>query len=251
MRGSFEGVQNIIRFNWHFYVIAFLAVVAIMAATVYVPAPFGPLLFLASFSIVATTLTSLIVSYVVYDRSDLYKLNWTEQTKLKDDSCILTIHAGFDEISPMLRDKFPGSSIAVFDFYDSQKHTEVSIKRARKVHPPSPESTSVNTDRLPLPDRSIHASILFLAAHEIRDEQERILFFQEIRRAAVPGGQVIVTEHLRDLPNFLAYNIGFLHFHSRKTWMTTFTSAGFKLVKEIKTTPFITTFILATDGSTP
>ena len=63
-----------------------------------------------------------------------------------------------------------------------------------------------------------------------------------------PKGQVIVTEHLRDTANFIAYNIGFLHFHSKETWLQTFRNAGFKVFQEIKITPFISTFILTKNG---
>jgi hypothetical protein len=58
-----------------------------------------------------------------------------------------------------------------------------------------------------------------------------------------------VTEHLRDPANFLAYTIGFLHFHSRRTWLDTFQSAGLRVEREVKTTPFVTTFFLAKDGN--
>jgi hypothetical protein len=90
---------------------------------------------------------------------------------------------------------------------------------------------------------------LFLAAHEIRNDSERIIFFKELSRILTPEGKVIVTEHLRDIPNFLTYNIGFLHFHSKATWYKTFATAGLAVNKEIKTTPFISTFILTKYGS--
>ncbi len=62
-------------------------------------------------------------------------------------------------------------------------------------------------------------------------------------------GKIIVTEHLQDRANFLAYNIGFFHFHSRTTWLNTFQSAGLNVADEIKVTPFITTFILDKNGT--
>ena len=46
---------------------------------------------------------------------------------------ITNINAGFDETSYILDDKFPNATIKAFDFYDAEKHTEASIKRARKV----------------------------------------------------------------------------------------------------------------------
>ena len=91
--------------------------------------------------------------------------------------------------------------------------------------------------------------MLIFAAHEIRNEEERSLFFKELARILKPGGNIVVTEHLKDLPNFMAYNIGFLHFHSKRSWLTTFKSADLILKKETKQTPFISTFILCKNGN--
>jgi hypothetical protein len=58
------------------------------------------------------------------------------------------------------------------------------------------------------------------------------------------AGKVVVVEHLRDVPNFLAYNIGFFHFLSEKEWSDNFCQAGFNVDVKFKITPFITVFIL-------
>ncbi len=42
--------------------------------------------------------------------------------------------------------------------------------------------------------------------------KKELSFFNELNRVLKPNGQIVVTEHLRDLNNFLAYNIGFFHF---------------------------------------
>ena len=96
--------------------------------------------------------------------------------------------------------------------------------------------------------RSILVFVI-LAAHEIREEQERIQFFKELRRIVKSKGSIYITEHLRDIPNFLAYNIGFFHFYTRSTWLKTFQKAALNVEKEIKITPFISTFILSKNGS--
>lgn len=249
MRGPFQGVLNIIRFNWHFYVLAIIGVSSIMVVSFYVPPFVGVPALILGLLTVATIVISLLVSYIVYDCSDLYELKWTTLSNLTNGQRILNVHAGFDEVTPILRNKFPASSLDIFDFYNPLKHTEVSIKRARKLYPPCPETKTVSTNQLPLPDNSVDTSIVFLSAHEVRIEEERILFFKELMRVTQPNGQVIVTEHLRDFKNFLAYSIGFLHFHSRQTWKRTFKSAGFRIMKEMRTTPFVTTFIIEADGS--
>ena len=135
---------------------------------------------------------------------------------------MVNIHAGFDETSILLSTKFPDAELIVFDFYDPEKHTEVSIKRARKAYPSYPNTKKIITSTIPLGDSCADKIFVTLAAHEIRDDNERIIFFKELYRILKTGGQIFVTEHHRDLYNFIAYTIGFFHFHSYSTWTNTF-----------------------------
>lgn len=97
-----------------------------------------------------------------------------------------------------------------------KKHTEVSIKRARKVYPPFSNTTSVQTNYLPFADETFDLTVAILSAHEIRNEEERILFFKELNRITESSGEIIITEHLRDFNNFMAYTIGFFTFIREK-----------------------------------
>jgi SAM-dependent methyltransferase len=188
------------------------------------------------------------VSMYVYDFSGLYSLKWIEQEKT--ENVVVNINAGFDETSALLKAKFKRSELIVMDFYDPAKHTEVSIKRARKAYPPFPNTKQTGTNFIQLADNSVDKIFLTLSAHEIRDEVERTAFFREISRTLKPNGEIYITEHLRDFPNFLAYNIGFFHFHSKGTWLRTFKIAGLKTSREVKLTPFISSFILNKNGDT-
>lgn len=242
-RKPFQGVFNIIKFNWHFYLLSFALIVLMLFASFLIPV-FYPYVITASVIIALLSIISLLVSFYVYDVSSLYQLKWFNKFNEGKPVTILNINAGFDETSELLQVKFKKAALVIFDFYDVEKHTEISIKRARKAYPPHPYSITVNTNNLPLENNSIDFAIAILSAHEIRDERERITFFEGLNRIIKPEGYIFITEHLRDLSNLLAYNIGFLHFHSRATWIRTFTKAGLKIVEEEKTTPFITTFIL-------
>jgi SAM-dependent methyltransferase len=97
---------------------------------------------------------------------------------------------------------------------------------------------------VPLADGSVDLVCGFLSMHEIRDEEERVVFFKELHRVLRSGGRVAVTEHLRNLPNFVVYNLGFLHFHPKRKWLSAFAAAGFAVERQEKTTAFVTTFIL-------
>lgn len=90
---------------------------------------------------------------------------------------------------------------------------------------------------------------VIFAAHEIRDAAERVSFFRELHRSSNSSGKIVVTEHLRDAPNFLAYSIGVFHFLPRSAWCETFRNSGLEICNEVKITPFITTFVLEKNGT--
>lgn len=176
-------------------------------------------------------------------------MTWLSELRNETKSKIVNINAGFDETSTLLKGKSKDSELIVFDFYDPLRHTEVSIKRARKAYPPHPDTQQVNTSCLPLPANYADKIFVILAAHEIRNSNERIAFFKELNRIVKPTGQIMIIEHLRNVPNFVAYNIGFFHFHSKSSWHKTFQGARLNISKELKITPFITTFILEKNGA--
>ncbi len=175
VRGRFQGLGNIVRFNWHFYVISIAVLLAVLLWNHWYPTPYRTLVSLTTIFAIGTIAVSLLVSHIVYDLSDLYALKWLGNL---DNQKILNISAGFDETSVIIENSFHGATLAICDFYDPKKHTEVSIKRARKAYPPHPETISVQTDLLPFPDNTFHTSLVILSAHEIREEKERIQFFQ-------------------------------------------------------------------------
>ncbi len=248
MRKPGEGVGNIVGFNWHFYALAAGVLGLLLVGAGFGPAVWRPCLVLLAGLIAAPVVGSLLVSWYVYDLSALYSLSWLD-AGAPPPARILNVHAGFDETSSLLQQRFERAELRVFDFYDPREHTEVSIHRARAAGPPFPGTVAVLPHALPLPDQSIDQVFVLLAAHEIRQPGPRVTFFREIRRVLAPGGTVVVVEHLRDPANFLAYTIGFLHFYSRATWQQTFAAAGLRLVQEKKITPFVSAFFLQPDGN--
>ena len=248
IRKPFQGVLNIIRFNWHFYVIAIVLVLLNILLLNYANPSIKIVLQIISFVISITIFISLTVSYYVYDLSGFYKLKWIDNNN--DDISIININAGFDETSKLLKKKFINSNLIALDFYNPNKHTEVSIKRARKLYPPYQGTQEIETTKINLECNSVDKIFVILSAHEIRHETERIVFFSELKRILKPKGQIIVIEHLRDIPNFIAYNMGAFHFYSKKSWLNTFNTSELTVISEIKNTPFISTFTLEKNGIT-
>lgn len=241
-----DGVRQIVRFNWPFYAAA-AAVVTVTPPAVRV-IPLGGAVRLAADVACAILafwiVSSLATSWVVYDWSPLTRWTWIPSALGPAPRTWVNIHAGFDESTPALQALLKDSRGRVFDIFDPAEMTEPSIARARRrsSNPIAPERADFR--RLPAADASIDAVLLLLAAHELRTEPARGDFFRELHRVLSPGGVVIVAEHLRDLPNFVAFGPGFLHFHSRRAWTRVFTRADFAIAREFAITPFVRVFVL-------
>ncbi len=243
-RKPFQGVSNIVRFNWHFYVLAVALLVAAISGQKFLDAPFDQFVLLFAFAAVLGMFISLIVSWYVYDKSNLYSLQFLEMMNISPNAKLVNINAGFDETSAIIHSKYPNASLTVFDFYDPAKHTEVSIERARKAYRPFPDTKIIGTSAIPLEANSTDIIFLLLAAHEIRDHEERSAFFRQLKNALKPNGKIVVMEHQRDFNNFFAYNFGFFHFFSNDVWKKTFVTSGLHIEQEKKHTPFLSLFIL-------
>lgn len=241
-RTAFQGVLNIVKFNWHIYAMALAA--WIVAAVLMLSFPSLSLI-MAIFLLVSSIsiITSLLISYHIYDKSQLYELPWTHALVTAPLS-IINIHAGFDEMSTVLQSRFPESNLQVFDFYDPLLHTEISVKRARLAYPAYPGTYPISTkEGLPTGANADLLCLLF-SAHEIRDTSERIHFFASLKKHVSKGGTLVVMEHLRDLPNIFAYNIGAMHFFSEITWLDCFKAAGWNIARSQKITAFVHVYLL-------
>lgn len=242
-RRKFQGVLNILSFNRHFYVVGLLVLSCVILSK-YILNWSETLLWIIIALFSYGLIIPLIVSAYVYDFSKYYQFKWLDKiikptTKI---NTIVNINAGFDETSFLIKDKYPEASLKVFDFYNEQEHTEAAIVRARKVSLEYPNTKVIDSKNIPLDDNSVEVVFLLSAAHEIRKEEEKVLFLKECHRICKPDGKVIMVEHLRDFSNFMAFSIGFTHFFSKNTWNKVFKESGFRTISETKFTPFMSVF---------
>ena len=242
-RRQFQGVLNILSFNRHFYVFGTTTLLIIISNQLYFQWS-QSLLWIIIGLFLYGLLMPLIVSAYVYDFSGYYNFDWIKPLQLKDseEKLVLNINAGFDETSYILKNIFPKSNLKVFDFYNSKQHTEPAIVRARNVSLIYPNTRQIATNNIPLKTNSVDYIFLLSAAHEIRSFEEKVIFLSECRRVCKTNGKIIMVEHLRDFPNFLAFSIGFTHFFSKNIWKQAFKNAGVSKFNEVRFTPFMSIF---------
>lgn len=192
---------------------------------------------------------SLLASWYVYDYCDLYTLRWFRPQYASDTQTIASFTAGYDETSAELQKRFAKADVRVFDFYDPQEAGELSIRRARALTRPFPSTVSLSQKKIPVSPGSFQVVFAFFSLHEIRNEEARTEFLRELARVLTPGGEIWIAEHLRNSRNFMAFNIGFFHFYSEKTWIRAFSKAGLVLHQRMNTSFLTTTFILRKNGT--
>jgi len=244
--GRFAGVLKIIRFNIRFYVASVSGLVLVIGilALHLLPPWLGWIAFLGAVVMGFWTIGSVLVSWYVYDFSGVTRWEWMRTQLHKVPRKWVNIHAGLDESTAALKMLFPDSEGCVIDIYDPAEMTEPSIARARRMYPTTEPFVTGKFDHLPLPGGDHDEVFLLFAGHEVRAPERRTQLLCESSRVLEHGGQVVLVEHLRDWPNFLAFGPGFLHFHSKRSWRRNIQEAGLEVERESIITPFVHCFIL-------
>ena len=240
-RGQFDGVLQIVRYNWTFYVAAILAsgLVVGLVLVVHLPTAFAGLLILGAVAAVFWLALSLAVSHYVYDRSDLYRWQWIRERVASNPRHVVNIHAGLDETSLALQEAYPVAEVTILDIYDPAEMPEPSIARARREARYMLASVKADFRRLPLQSTSTDLVTAIFVAHELRRPASKEAFFRELERVIKPGGSVLLVEHVRDAWNLLAFGPGAFHFFPRREWLRVAAATGFELSGEISRTVFV------------
>ncbi len=241
LRGPFDGVLQIVRYNWNLYVvaIAICSVVVGLVLAVHPPTVLAALLITGAVVAVFWLALSLAVSYYVYDRSDLYRWQWIRERVALNPRHVVNVHAGLDETSLALQEMYPAAEVTILDVYDPAEMPEPSIARARREAHSMLVSVKADFRRLPLRSASTDLATVIFVAHELRRPTSKEAFFRELTRVIKPGGTVLLVEHLRDAWNLVAFGPGAFHFFPRREWLRIAATTGFELSAEISRTVFV------------
>ena len=232
-RDPYQGVKNVIRFNYDMYLKAAL----ILLLLLLIPWPSFLLwpVRLGAGAAIYFLVASIIASHYIYDRSELYRWKWFTE-RFPRPHRIVNLHSGFDETTVQLSTLYPEAEIQSLDFYDQNLMSEPSIERARNLYP-NEESLSVSYSELPLENGTESLICVLLAAHELREHQLRVQFFRELTRVLSSEGHLVILEHLRDGANFLAFGPGFFHFFPHSNWSQTLNESGLSISCLLYTSP--------------
>ncbi len=248
-RGPFDGVLQIVRYNWSLYAaaIAGSAVVVALVLILHPMAVVSWILLAGSAFGIFWLAASLATSHYIYDRSGLYRWDWIRDKLRLVPHRLVNVHCGLDESSAALRRIYSDTALTVLDIYDPTEMPERSIARARAEAGASSGEVRADFRRLPLESGSVDAIFVIFAAHELRRAAAKEAFFREAGRALQPGGRLLLVEHLRDAWNLAAFGPGAFHFFPRREWLRVAAATGFELREEISRTVFVRALVFRRD----
>lgn len=243
VRGPYQGVVQILVFNWRMYAGTVIAIGAVLAAWPVVGVGVRAVMFAFVAPAVFWLVASIAVSYYVYDRSGLYDFGWLRNELAAAPKRWINIHAGLDETSKLFKEVFPGAEGTTADIFDEGVMTERSIHEAQK-RAAARNVIKARYSDLPFGNARFDAAFLIFAAHELRRHEQRVRLFREVARVLDERGELVLMEHMRGLWNFGAFGPGALHFFSRRAWLKAVREAGFAVESELTRTRFVRVLIL-------
>lgn len=207
----------VVLFNYQKIVLGFIVSVLLCILSFWInSAPIILILRILSVLIILNIFASLVASYILYDKSDLYELsNLKGIVDLEKVENVILVHASFDPLSKRLEEKYPDLNLTVCDIFGNRHEQEKGIETSKKVFPPNPKEIKIKPDHLPFENQSQDVILAITALHEILNHDQRVLFFKEAKRILKDDGLIIVSEQFRDLTNFIFFNIGAFHFLSQ------------------------------------
>ena len=208
-------------------------------------ANFVLLLRIFGFVILLNIFASIVASYLLYDKSDLYEFkNLNKFIDWEKTENATLIHASFDPFSKKLEEHHKNVNFTVCDIFENRHEQESGIKISKQTFPPNPKEIKISPTNLPFDNESQDVVLAITAVHEVLNHRDRVFFFQEAGRILKNDGVIIVSEQFRDVINFVFFNIGAFHFLSEKHWKKAIAEAGLEVIANEKITPFANMLVI-------
>ena len=242
---AFDRAFSLVRYNWPLYAVCVLGATigALLWATHIIPTTVRYAGLLGALIAMWYAAASFVAFHVMFDRSNFLSGEWLSRCVAQAPQTCVQLSACVDETTLPIDRVFPDAEYIELDLFDNSVMTEPAIARAKQQAHGSP-SFIAKPDALPLSDNVSQLTVVTLAAHEVRDPRKREALFLELSRITAANGQLIVAEHLRNIPAALAFGPGVLHFYPRTTWTALFTETRLEIESEFDITPFFHVFVL-------
>ncbi|MFO1041076.1 MAG: class I SAM-dependent methyltransferase [Planctomycetaceae bacterium] len=245
---SFKNALSLARYNWPLYLIAFsgAAFGTFVALNAHVSFAFRCAGTLGALIAIWYAVASFLAFHAMFDRSRLLSGTWIPELLPDPPARCIQISVFLEATTLPLAKVFPNAQVMLLDLFQPDLMTEPAVTRARQSANSTPAIRS-SVDSLPVETGWSHATIITLAAHEIRQPAAREQLFHELQRVTANSGSIIVIEHLRNLAAFLAFGPGLFHFYPRREWIRLARNAKLALKSEIDITPFVHVFLFTPD----
>lgn len=182
---------------------------------------------------------SFLAFHWMFDRSRLLDWRWLREEFNTPPAHFVAITAGVEIAAIAWHEIFPNSHVEALDIFDPRVMPASAIARAHQS-----TGRAANACSLPVASGSVDAVFVVLAAHEIRDQDRRVVFFHELARITSPTGQCLLIEHPRTIWSALAFGPGHWHFYPRSVWQQLAQETGWAIVRQRSFSPFVDAYVL-------
>jgi ubiquinone/menaquinone biosynthesis C-methylase UbiE len=231
----YSGTLSTLLYNWPIFGgLLFFGVVTVTAST-WLAWPWHWLSLLVGLGSFGLILNILVASFLVYDWGQKREYDRLfELAELGSANVVIDITCGKLRGTQGFLSRLKQGHYFLIDIYDKQKMTDAALRRAREMAPPLESDRRIyrrtgKADSLPIPHNWADVVYCSFSLHELQHQQDRQKLFAEFARILKPNGKLLIAEHGRDLPNFIAFGLGAFSFLTPATWAGHMREAGFSL----------------------
>lgn len=227
----------VILFNKEKIILGLLVALILIQSSTYVAPEISTFFRIFSIAIIINILLSLVASYLLYDRSDLYRPEKLfKDLSFRDADKVIFLHASFDPISRVLDKMIDPDHLKIYNLYGNRHEDEKSVNVSNRIFPPHPKQVNIDPTQIPDESNSVDYILAITSAHEILTQERRTHFFQEANRILKNDGTLILCEQMQNWINLIFFNIGAFHFVKLDSWQHSIREAGLKIVKKERLT---------------
>jgi ubiquinone/menaquinone biosynthesis C-methylase UbiE len=229
---QYSGTLSTLVYNWPIFGGALFFGGVALTAGFWLESPWNWILWIAGIGSIGLILNILIASFIVYDWGSKREYDrLIELADLQQANVIIDITCGKLRGTQGLLSRLKQGHYFLIDVYDAKKMTDPALRWAREMAPPLEAERRIyrrtaSPEALPIPHNWADVVYCSFSLHELQNNEDRQKIFAEFARILKPNGKLLLAEHGRDLPNFIAFGLGVLSFFSPGTWAKHIKEAG-------------------------